>query len=72
MPHLRRTVEPARHVNADHRLAVARRNLAEARAFEPTTDHERRLKATNIAQIEDYIDTLTATARNSHPAGGGR
>ena len=54
----------------DDDLERARINLAQARAWTPANDRERRARARNIAQLEAWIDAYTAAARDAHPAGG--
>ncbi len=40
-------------------IAIARQSLAQAKAYQASTERERRRKAENIAQIEAFIARLT-------------
>lgn len=52
----------------DDDLARARTNLAQARAWTPSNDRDRRARARNIAQLEAWISAYTAASRDAHPA----
>lgn len=51
------------------RLDLARRALVTAEAYQPPGPFERRMKATNVAQLRRHIAELEA--RLAHPAGQG-
>lgn len=46
--------------------ALAAWTLTQVERYRPTTEHQRALRATNIAQLRRY---LQAEARRNHPSG---